>query len=96
MNRLELSILEELTYNSRTIILLFQRERIKLEQIYGNKWLLCAIINGKIQVLQSSKDRSEMENIGFELSGNILFDVLNPSINLDYNCKRNRGTNFIL
>jgi|LakMenE22Apr09ns_1017241.scaffolds.fasta_scaffold18256_1 hypothetical protein len=75
----ELSMLNELNYNSQTIILLFEKEKKNFEKIYGNKWLLCTVINGKIKILQSSDDRGELEENGFKLSLNYgLFDVLNP------------------
>lgn len=84
----ELLILSELTYNSRTLMTLFGKESNQLKQIYGNKWLLCAVIDGKIKILQSSNDRAELEEIGFRLDSNILFDVLNPVISVNYNYKR--------
>jgi hypothetical protein len=80
----ELSMLNELIYNSRTIMILFEKKRDQLKEIYGNKWLLCAIIDGKIQILQSSNKRNELEENGFKICGNILFDVLNPCININY------------
>lgn len=84
----ELSILNEIIYNSRTIMTLFSKESNQLKQLYGNKWLLCAVIDGKIQILQSSDDRAELEEMGFKLDTNILFDVLNPVISVNYNYKR--------
>jgi hypothetical protein len=85
----EISILNELIYNSRAILILFERERNQLKQFYGNKWLLCAVIDGKIKILQSSNERSELEENGFNICGNILFDVLNPCININYKRKNN-------
>ncbi len=86
MNKMaELSMLNELGYNSRLIVLLFQKEKNKFEKIYGNKWLLCTVINGEIKILQSSNDRGELEENGFKLSFNYgLFDVLNPTIYTNY------------
>lgn len=84
----ELSMLNEIIYNSRTLMTLFGKESNQLKQIYGNKWLLCAVIDGKIKILQSSNDRAELEEIGFRLDSNILFDVLNPVISVNYNYKR--------
>jgi hypothetical protein len=84
----ELSMLNEIIYNSRTLMILFGKESSQLKQIYGNKWLLCAVIDGKIKILQSSDDRAELEEIGFKLDTNILFDVLNPVISVNYNYKR--------
>lgn len=80
----ELSIINELIYNSRTIITLFEKKKNQLKEIYGNKWLLCVIIDGKIQILQSSNKRNELEENGFEICGNMLFDVLNPCMNINY------------
>jgi hypothetical protein len=80
----EVSMLNELIYNSRNIMTLFEKKRNQLKEIYGNKWLLCAIIDGKIQILQSSNERTELEENGFEICGNILFDVLNPCMNINY------------
>jgi hypothetical protein len=82
----ELKILNELIYNSRTLIILFNKERNQLKKIYGNKWLLCAVIDGKIQILKSSNERAELEEMGFRLDPNILFDVLNPVVKIN-NCK---------
>jgi hypothetical protein len=80
----ESEILNELNYNSYTLKTLFNKEKNKLNQKYGNKWLLCTVINGKIQILQSSNERGELEENGFSLNLNTLFDVLNPSINVNY------------
>ena len=80
----ELSMLNELIYNSRTIVTLFEKKKNQLKEIYGNKWLLCAIIDGKIHILQSSNKRSELEENGFKICGNMLFDVLNPCMNINY------------
>jgi len=87
-NNSELSMLNEIIYNSRNLMILFGKKSNQLKQIYGNKWLLCAVIDGQIQILQSSDDRAELEEIGFKLDINILFDVLNPVISINYNYKR--------
>lgn len=79
----EPEILNELIYNSRTLVILFNKEKKQFKQIYGNQWLLCAVIDGKIQILQSSNERAELEENGFKMLGNVLFDVLNASININ-------------
>lgn len=90
-NNSEISILNELIYNSRSIKILFKKDMNKFKEIYGNKWLLCAIIDGKIQILQSSNKRCELEDIIFSLDLNILFDVLNPIIEINnYKRKNNK------
>ena len=82
-------ILEELVYNSRAIMCSFGKFSSKLREIYGNKWLLCAIINGKLTIIKSSDDKSELEELGFKLTSDVnLFDVLNPVISEDYTYKR--------
>lgn len=78
-SRKEFLLLEELVYNSRNIKIMFEKERISLIKMYGNKWLLCAIINGKLEVLDTDDDKGELESKGFNLPLNILFDVLNPT-----------------
>jgi hypothetical protein len=87
-NTSELSMMNELIYNSRNLMILFGKKSNQLKEIYGNKWLLCAVIDGQIQILQSSDDRAELEEMGFKLDINILFDVLNPVISINYNYKR--------
>ena len=79
----EPEILNELIYNSRNLVILFNKEKKQFKQIYGNQWLLCAVIDGKIQILQSSNERAELEENGFKILGNVLFDVLNASININ-------------
>ena len=95
----EESILNELIYNSRIILILFQKNKDRLREIYGNKWLLCAMREGKLEVLKSSNDRAELEENGFELNLNGLFDVLNPSIYTNYKNhylrEKNKNVNFV-
>jgi len=69
-------------------MLLFGKERMQIKENYGNEWVLCVVINGKLEILKSSKDRGELEDFGFTLDGNILFDVLHPNITSNYNYKR--------
>ncbi len=80
----ELSMLHELTYESRNIVFSFQREKNILRQIYGNKWLLCTCENGKIKVLETCNKKEDLEELGFSLCGNKLFDILNPELYTNY------------
>lgn len=73
-------LLEELSYNSRNIRIMFERERSSLNKLYGNKWLLCAVVDGRLKIFDVNENRNELEIKGFELPVNILFDVLNPTI----------------
>lgn len=80
----ELSLLHELTYESNALIMLFQREKNRLKQIYGNKWLLCINENGKLRILEHRSKKGDLEALGFSLCGNKIFDVLNPSTYTNY------------
>lgn len=80
----DLALLNELTYESRNLLIVFQREQLKLKKIYGNKWLLCTNDGGRINILKSCDNREELEELGFKLSGNKLFDVLNPAKYTNY------------
>lgn len=73
-------LLEELSYNSRNIRIMFERERSSLNKLYGNKWLLCAVVDGRLKIFDVNENRNELENKGFTLPVNILFDVLNPTM----------------
>jgi hypothetical protein len=87
----ETSLLQELTYDSHNLVLLFQREKNKLKQIYGNKWLLCTIEHGKLKVIEQCDNKGELEELGFKLNANKIFDVLNPFIYTNY--KNHYSTN---
>ena len=80
----ELLILSELTYESRNLVLSFQRNQNILKEKYGNKWLLCTMENGELQVLNCSNNKAELEELGFQMNVNKVFDILNPAIYTNY------------
>jgi len=73
-------ILNELKYNSIMLIKLFYKNKKDLYNIYGNTWLLCNVVDGKLNVIQSGPYKADLEEIGFQVVYDGLFNVFNPAI----------------
>jgi len=73
-------ILNELKYDSIILFKLFYKNRKELYNTYGNTWLLCNVVNGKLNVIQTSSCKADLEEIGFKVVYDGLFNVFNPAV----------------
>lgn len=82
------SLLNELKYDSIMLFRLCNKNKNELYNIYGNMWLLCNVVNGVLNVVQTGTCKADLEELGFQVVYNGIFNVFNPELAINHNKRR--------